>query len=346
MSVNLDIVAATFRRAADQDFAGSPHWSFLARQIASDQELLEIAAVARPGHFPPYLLLAAVHQLVLEGEAPELEPFHPSVGGNRAPDDDFFLAFRDCVLRHRDGLASVVARRHVNKTVLRRCACLRPLLIEAARRLEAERVHLIDIGCSAGHNLLLDRWGMIYEPGPRAGPADAPVTVRTELRGGTPPVDGMPEIVERIGLDLDRIDMSDADDRTWILGNLYPSDTDFDITLRAAEELLHSPPTIVIGDAAEMLPKTIAALDRSVPVVLMHSMMIHNLNTRQRSELFRGTSEVARDRRIARISFELTLEGEACLALAVEDILQSTPVGRADADATWVSWDGLPGCID
>jgi hypothetical protein len=340
MSVNVDMVAATFLRAADQDFAESPHWSFLARQIASDQQLLEIAAAARPGHFPPYLLLAAVHQLVLEGEASELEPFHPSVGGSRAPDGDFFLAFRDCALRRRDRLAGVVARRSVNKTVLRRCACLRPLLIEAARRLAAERVHLVDIGCSAGYNLLLDRWGVIYEPGLRAGPANAPITVRTELRGGTPPVDGMPEIVERIGLDLDRIDMADADDRTWILGNLFPDDPDFDITLRAAQELLRSPPRIVTGDAAETLPKTIGELDPSVPVVLMHSMMIHNLNTRQRAELFRGTREVARDRRIARINFELTPAGEGSLALAVDDIRKLTPVGRAAAEANWVFWDG------
>jgi hypothetical protein len=340
MSISLDMVAATFLRAADQDFADSPHWSFLARRIASDQQLLEIAAAGRPGQFPPHLLLAAVHQLVLEGEASELAPFYPSAGGNRAPDGDFFLAFRECALHHRERLAEVVARRNVNKTVLRRCACLRPMLIEAARRLEAERVHLIDIGCSIGHNLLLDRWGVIYEPGLRAGPADAPVTVRTELRGGTPPLEGLPEIVERIGLDLDRIDMANADDRTWILGNLFPDDPDFDITLRAAQEMLRSPPSIVTGDAAETLPKTIRELDPSVPVVLMHTMMIHNLNTRQRTELFRGTSEVARDRRIARISFELTPAGEGRLALATDGLIQSTPLGRADAGAKWISWGG------
>ncbi len=82
MSVPLEMVAATFHRAAEQEFAESEHWSFLARHIEFDQELLELAAGARPGEFPPYLLLAAVHQLVLKGEAPELEPFHPSVGGN------------------------------------------------------------------------------------------------------------------------------------------------------------------------------------------------------------------------------------------------------------------------
>jgi hypothetical protein len=340
MSVNLDIVAATFRRAADQEFATSPHWSFLSRQIASDPEILKIAAVTRPGEFPPYLVLAAVHQLVLKGEAPELEPFHPSAGGNRAPDGDFFLAFRECALRHRDRLAEVVARRNVNKTVLRRCACLRPMLIEAARRLKAERVHLIDIGCSAGLNLFLDRWGVVYEPGQRAGPHDAPVTVRTELRGGNPPLEGMPEIVKRIGLDLDGIDMTDPDDRTWILGNLFPNDTDFDITLRAAQEMLRSPPRFIIGDAAATLSGAIRELDDTIPIVLMQSILGFHFSTRQRAKLHRGVREAAKDRPIARITLSSTSSGNAQLALTVGDDFQPILLGAADREAKWLSWDG------
>jgi hypothetical protein len=340
MSVNVDLVAATFRRAADQEFATSPHWSFLSRQIASDPELLKIAAVTRPGEFPPYLVLAAVHQLVLKGEAPELEPFYPSAGGNRVPDGDFFLAFRECALRQRDRLAEVVARRNVNKTVLRRCACLRPLLIEAARWLEAERVHLIDIGCSAGLNLLLDRWGVVYEPGHQAGPLDAPVTVRTELRGAVPPLDGMPEIVERIGLDLDRIDMADPDDRTWILANLFPDDTDFDVTLRAAEELLRSPPKFVIGDAAVTLPGAMRELEDSLPIVLMESILGYHFNTRQRLELLRGANEAANGRRVARICMNASPTGDAQLAIAVGDVRQLVLVGAADRDGKWMAWNG------
>ena len=165
MNVAPDMLAAVFRRAATQEFATSAHWSLLANHIAEDRELLEIAAVTQPGHFPPYLLLAAVHQLVLKGEAAELDAYYPSVGGTQSPNGDLWLAFRASALRHRDRLAEVIARRHVNKTVLRRCACLRPLVIEAARRLEADRVHLVDIGCSAGLNLLLDQWGVLYGPG-------------------------------------------------------------------------------------------------------------------------------------------------------------------------------------
>jgi hypothetical protein len=340
MSVASDLLAAVFRRAAAQDFAASAHWSFLAGHIAEDQELLDIAAVAQPGHFPPYLLLAATHQLVLEHAAPALEPFYPSVGGLQTPNEDFWRAFRAAALHHRDRLMGVVARRHVNKTVLRRCACLRPLLIEAARRLEADRVHLVDIGSSAGLNLFLDRWGVIYGPDLRAGPAETSVTVTSTLRSGAPPLDGMPEIVTRVGLDLDRIDMAKADDRTWILANLFPDDPDFAATAQAAQDLLHSPPRFVVGDATATLARTIAELDPSIPVVLMHSMMVDALSTRQRALLFSGARGAAKGRRVARISFERTPAGDVSLALAAGDILQSMPVGRAEVDAKWFTWEG------
>jgi hypothetical protein len=69
------------------------------------------------------------------------------------------------------------------------------------------RVELLEIGSSAGLNLLIDRYAFDLG-GVRAGPADAPLTIRPEWRGPPPP-DVPIEITAVRGVDIAPIDLSD-----------------------------------------------------------------------------------------------------------------------------------------
>ena len=117
-------------------------------------------------------------------------------------DDGLYPAFRDFCLNNADALRPLVASRLVQTNEVGRSACLLPGYAEVSRREEGKRLALIDFGCSAGLNLLFDRFGYDYGPGRlRCGDAASPVQLRCELRSeNTPPLQtGAPVAGWRVG---------------------------------------------------------------------------------------------------------------------------------------------------
>src|SRR5437868_3846712 len=159
---DLALISAAFLRAAERDFLASPLYVALSKRIAQDDEVLVIAGHSKPAQFPPYLLLTAVHSLLLEDASDPLARFYPSVGGRADSLDGVYGPFREFVIRHGQRLISIIASAHVNKSVLRRSACLRPMIVEVAGESGWSAIHLIDLGCGAGFNLLLDKWRFSY----------------------------------------------------------------------------------------------------------------------------------------------------------------------------------------
>jgi len=79
-------------------------------------------------------------------------------------------------------------------------------LLEVARR-HGPRIDLLEIGSSAGLNLLIDRYAFDLG-GARFGPADAPVTITPEWRG-EPPLPTAIEFVSVRGCDVQPLDATD-----------------------------------------------------------------------------------------------------------------------------------------
>ncbi|MBV8735314.1 MAG: DUF2332 family protein [Solirubrobacterales bacterium] len=93
---------------------------------------------------------------------------------------------------------------------------LYPAIAEAARGVGTNAVGLIDVGCSAGLNLNVDRVGIKYSNGQSLGDPSSPVQLSASVVGDRPiPTRPMPEVVDRIGIDLDAVDVTDADDTRW-----------------------------------------------------------------------------------------------------------------------------------
>jgi Uncharacterized protein conserved in bacteria (DUF2332) len=114
----------------------------------------------------------------------------------------------------------------------RRCAVLYPAIGEAAHRAGASSIGLIDVGASDGLNLRVDRVGITYSNGQSLGDPSAPVQLSSSIVGDRPvPTRGLPEVIARVGVGLDPVDLSDAFDRvpadalpvvttTWALSRL------------------------------------------------------------------------------------------------------------------------------
>ncbi|WP_218037067.1 DUF2332 family protein [Streptomyces spinoverrucosus] len=69
-------------------------------------------------------------------------------------------------------------------------------------------MRLIDVGCSAGLNLNVDRVGITYGNGPSLGDPSSPVQMSSSTVGDRSiPTRAIPEVVARVGVDLDPVDV-------------------------------------------------------------------------------------------------------------------------------------------
>src|SRR3712207_2975894 len=141
-----------------------------------------------------------------------------------------------------------------------RCAVLYPAVAEAARRVGADAVGLIDVGCSAGLGLHVDRLGITYSDGRSLGDPSSPVQLSASIVGGRPiPTQAMPEVVARVGVDLDPVDVTDPDDARWLRACLWPDQPERVAMLEAELALaVTAPPLLLQGDAVEVLPDALA----------------------------------------------------------------------------------------
>ena len=272
--VDLDSLSRWFREFAERDARGySPLYEKVCLGVADDAEVLALAAGA---HGPPYpnVLLAAVHYLLLGGADHPLRHFYPSVSQTSVRDDDPYPYFRRFCLEHQDAIRDLIVTRRVQTNEVGRCAYLLPA-IEAVSQLSGRPpLAMIDVGASAGLALLWDRYGYVYDGHDRRGDASSPVQMRCEVRGDRrPPLPvEMPRVASRTGIDLNPVDVGDDDQVLWLQALIWPEHKDRADLFEAAVEIarLH-PPSMVAGDALDLLPGVVEGAPEEATVCIFQN---------------------------------------------------------------------------
>ena len=156
---------------------GSPIYAAISAGLADDQAIGSLALAARPGFRTPLILLAAVHHLLLSGLKHALAAYYPSLAGADAHpiDDGLYPAFADLVAAHRAAVAELVATHTTQTNEARRTVLLVPPLGLIAQEAGAP-IALLEVGASAGLNLLPDRYGFTIGAA-GSGDRDSPVQI-------------------------------------------------------------------------------------------------------------------------------------------------------------------------
>jgi hypothetical protein len=268
-----------FARSVEQEFAGvSPLYARLAAGIAGNTELCTLAAQARPDQPLPVFFLSAVHYLLRREPAHPLAAFYPDLAGEAGAVGDPCPAFRAFCLEHQTALLHLLATRRVQTNEVQRCACLLPAFALAAERGGNSPLALVEVGASAGLNLLWDRYGYRYSDGTQVGDPHAPVQITCTLRGEhRPPLPGaFPPIASRVGLDLNPVDLRDPDAVRWLRALIWPEQANRAALLdQAARVARADPPPLLAGDALALLPEVFAALPPATTLCVWHSYTLN-----------------------------------------------------------------------
>jgi hypothetical protein len=285
----LDDLSTLWRWFADGILAGyCPLYDEIARSVADDRELLALQYSARPHAHLPMMLLAGAHYLLLDGVSHPLADVYAGRSEDPAPP-----LFRDLCLGRRDALLEVLNSRTVQTNEVGRSALIGPALTHAA---SGDDVQLVDVGCSAGLNMLCDQYRLDYGAYGATGPEDSPVRIVCGVNGGAPPVAPfVPTIAGRIGIDLDPPDLTDPDDQRWLLACVWPRTGRFERATRAIELGQRDPPRVLQGDALETLPGVLA--DREVGrIVVLNSWSFSYFSIEQRQDYIELLADVGRSR--------------------------------------------------
>lgn len=277
----------------------SPLYEQVCRAVARSDDVLAMVEEAPPEGHMPTVLLAAVHYLVLSGlDHPLAAVYAGAPGGEVGP------LFVDVCRTQHEAIRTILATRHTNTNEVGRSAVLGPALTEAAARVGAP-IGLVDVGCSAGLNLLCDRYLLDYGAHGMTGPPEAPVRLACDVTSGTPPIaDLLPRIATRIGLDRDPVHLADDADMRWQLACVWP-DTGRLARSRTALDLARAADLqIVEGDAVDALPALLTSLPGACVPVVVTTWALAYLRSDRRTEFVDVLRDASADRPIAWISGE------------------------------------------
>ncbi len=299
-----DRLAEIFERFARDEFhSSSPLYAHLSMAIAKDRELLSLAAECRKGERIPNLLFAAVHYLLLTGTPYSLGRFYKSLGGAFDGGDDPFPDFRSFCLQQVERIRELIAVRLVQTNEVSRCAGLMPVFAVAVKDVRGRPLYLVDIGASAGLNLLGDHYGYQYGDQLQCGDRNSPVQIECMLRGpNLPPlVESFPPVTARVGVDLNPLDVRVEDDALWLRALIWPEhEKRADLLRNAIVVLRQQSLRLLAGDGVDLLP----GIMKTVPadVVLCIVRIFTPISQEGREGLAALVADYARNRDVMMIS--------------------------------------------
>ena len=269
----------------------------------------------------PLRLLGGLHALVLSGGASW---------------EDL-----DAALEHDD--LRRLAARSIQTNEVRRSWVLLPCFLELSRRTDAPTFDVIELGSSAGFNLLWDRYQYAYDAG-SSGPQDALLELDGEEHPPVPAklLELQPRVRRRIGVDLDPVDVTTEEGALWLRSFVWPGQEGrLERLDQAIEAVRCAPPTLLRGDLAELLPELLAAHDPDVLTVVFETAVLGYLSYEDWERVGDSLAEAGRDGSLA---FVWT-------ARPAEDVhdywglwLQLWPgngpelVAHADFHGAWIEW--------
>ena len=330
--------------AADAKRTGSLLYSRIAAGIGRDGELKTLCAKARSGQPHANMILGAVHFLLLRGEQHTLKRFYGTLGGEvSAEREDPFPEFRNFVLSHRGAIERLIATRVTNTNEIGRSALLHPGFRAIASKVDLP-LSLIEIGPSGGLNMIWDSFGVRYrkDGAVRASINDnAPLIIECELRGDrTPPTTASPSVAGRVGLELNPVNLANADDRDWLRALIWPNQVDRLERLDRAIELFGAhKPLIKAGDALTLLPDALAAVPSRETPCVYHTIAVYQFSRAMRQALDDILTVAGLRRPVWRLSFEYDAELYILSAVRYADgTRQEMRLASCHPHGTWLEW--------
>lgn len=253
-----DDVIAEYRDFATYAAGDSPCFEQWALGVAQDEQVLAWLGTLPPIKRQPNLVFAAARW-------------------HGAPAPGPYAGLRRVLLEHEPDVRATVMARATQTNEVGRLATLVPVLA-----LVDGPLALVEVGASAGLCLFPDRYDYAWPPAGELRGSGGPL-LTAQATGPLPVPSSAPEVTWRGGVDLNPLDVTDADATRWLENLVWPEQDERRTRLRAAIEVARSePPRLRRGDLFDHVEGLVEeASPHGTPVVL-HSAVVAYLEAPRR----------------------------------------------------------------
>jgi len=314
---------ARFEHFGEESAASSPLYSFLSGQISKSDWMLALLSNARPDQPAPNLLFGAVHFLLKVNPTHALANFYPSLSESPQFYKKSFLPFLDFCQEFEAAIQEMLKNKRVQTNEVARSAILMPAIAYVSSHFKGQALSIVDVGASAGLNLLWDRFSYLYENekgqqifiGPQASKLQLHTTLQGKLAPGLPKI--FPAIHHRVGIDLNPLGPINKEDQAWLYALIWPEYNNRRQNLKAAINIWKKHPQEVIkGNAVKRLPEIALMSPQESPLLILSSLTLYQFSSDEKHAWAETLSSISQKRPLVQISLDLV--GKTTVALRLQ----------------------------
>jgi len=282
------------------------------RAIADDDYLTRLCSSAPPENLPTWTLFAAVQLL---GRRSGHEPIARYLrDGNETlalAEPEFASVLVDFCRTNESEILELLANRTCQMNVAHRAGtALVPALCAIERAAPGGKYAVIEVGSSAGLQLLFDRFHYAYSNGATVGPESAEFRIDVTVLGEKFPVSSapMPAVYERIGMDASPVDLAEPETMDWVRASAGFGLDLFDRILAAG---LAGEIDVRRADAVDGLSDLVEEIPSDRRLIIYDSVTVCFLDGQKRRDFDEKLVEIGRRRPLTWISLDPLLPTSA-----------------------------------
>ncbi len=334
-------IAQAFMRFAANECRGSSVLNeSLSNEIATDVSILTLCEQANSGQPVPNLLFGAVHYLLLSGHQHPLGDYYPCVAIEaKKVDEGRFPSFQQFCTTYETELVALLQTRLVQTNEVRRCAYLYPVF-GMISRYSKQPLALVEIGTSAGLQLLWDQYSYRYDDSELVGNVTSSLEISAEVIGeGRPRLNlQLPPVRERIGFDLNIVDLTDADEKLWLKALIWPEhETRLELFEQASALVGSQPLELIQGDGVQLLKPRVDSIDRDTIVCIFHTHVANQMPLETKHELLYQVDLIGENRDVCHI-YNNVQDKLLHLDLIIDGRKSEFVLAETDGHGRWFNW--------
>ncbi|MEP2889527.1 DUF2332 domain-containing protein [Tateyamaria sp.] len=291
------------------------------------------------GHSLPLRIAGGLHALVLGGHDAALSAAYPP---NVVDDATLEKAVLSALKTHEDFFLDWTQSPPQTNEV-RRSAALIAMAHVALSHFDRPIV-LSELGASGGLNLMWDRFAL--DTGRNIlGPDDAVLKLNPDWTGHAPP-SANPQVVDRLGVDLNPLSANDSDDLLRLTAYLWADQPHRLALTRAAASVMEA--QVEKDDAINWLERRLGAVPEGHMHIIQHTVAWQyfpaNAQARGAAMIEAKGAQATPETPLAWVQMET--DGDTTGAVGAALTLRLWPgdltlsLGRADFHGRWVNWTG------
>ncbi|WP_210469348.1 DUF2332 domain-containing protein [Sporosarcina sp. 6E9] len=332
-----------FKVFAEAECKGSSIlYEYLSNQIAGDTDLLTLSSFAREGQPVPNLFFGAVQYLLHKGVEHSLSDYYSSMVEHPKNYKESFSHLKDFCFHYREEIISLLKEKLVQTNEVKRCGYLYPVFSYVYNKTH-KPFALIEIGTSAGFQLLWDQYSYTYQTEIIYGNRQSDLRIQSKVKGNNFPKLYMesPPVTHRIGIDLHINDAANDEDALWLKSLIWPEHEArrelFNHAINCLTQNKHKI-EFIEGDGVECLPKIAEQISNDAVLCVFHTHVANQLPEAMKYKLLDTIKKSGEKRDIFHI-YNNIWDGKLHLDYFMKQIEYKNVVGETDAHGRWFTWN-------